>query len=210
MRRVVGCAWLLLAVTQAAGAQGRGGVPSSRADSAKVASARVSSAKVDSAKVDSAKVDSAQGDSVPLSKTNEDGQPTRMPPLPPGVTLYLIRAGDGVFHGKGHCFACHGADGEGLPNAGSALTIGLNFVPIEWWAIDSVIMLGIPEAVTRSAIAMPPRGGKSDLDTDELQAVAAYVWAISQVRGEPWPGGHRTHVDLVPAAALTGTTRNGR
>jgi mono/diheme cytochrome c family protein len=140
-----------------------------------------------------------------LSQTNEDGQPTKMPPLPRGVTLYLVRAGDGVFHGKGNCFACHGADGEGLPNAGSALTLSLNFVASELAAIDSVIMFGIPESVTRSAIAMPPRGGKSDLSTDETLAAAAYVWAISQVRGEPWPGGHQTHVDLVPAAALTGT-----
>ena len=143
-----------------------------------------------------------------LSRTNEDGQPTRMGPLLPGMTLDIIRAGDSVFHGKGHCFACHGADGEGLPNAGSAITVGLNFVPTEWQAIDSVIMLGIPEPVTRSAIAMPPRGGKSDLSTDELRAVAAYVWAISQVQGEPWPGGHRTHVNMVPAAALTGTARD--
>jgi cytochrome c5 len=148
----------------------------------------------------------AQG--PPLSKTNEDGQPTRILSLLPGMTLDFIRAGDSVFHGKGHCFACHGADGEGLPNAGSALTLGLNFVPPEWGAIDSVIMLGIPESVTRSAIAMPPRGGKSDLSTDELRAVAAYVWLISQVQGEPWPGGHRTHVNLVPAAALIGTARD--
>ena len=95
-----------------------------------------------------------------------------------------------------------------MPNAGSALTLGLNFIPTKWEAIDSVIMLGIPEAVTRSAIAMPPRGGKSDLSTDEVLAVAAYVWAISQVQGEPWPGGHRTHVNMVPAAALTGTARD--
>jgi mono/diheme cytochrome c family protein len=138
----------------------------------------------------------------------EDGQPTRMPSLPQGMTLNIIRAGDSVFHGKGHCFACHGADGEGLPNAGSALTIGLNFIPTEWQAIDSVIMLGIPEAVTRSAIAMPPRGGKSDLSTDELREVAAYVWVISQVQDEPWPGGHRTHVNMVPAAALMWTARD--
>jgi cytochrome c5 len=144
----------------------------------------------------------------PLSRTNQDGQPTRMPSLLPTMTLDIIRAGDSVFHGKGHCFACHGADGEGLPNAGSALTLGLNFVPLEWQAIDSVIMLGIPEVVTRSAIAMPPRGGKSDLSTDELREVAAYVWAISQVQDEPWPGGHRTHVNMVPAAALTGNARD--
>jgi mono/diheme cytochrome c family protein len=140
-----------------------------------------------------------------VAAQDEDGQPTRMPALPRGATLDLVRTGDGVFHGKGHCFACHGADGEGLPNAGSALTLSLNFVPTELAAIDSVITFGIPESVTRSAIAMPPRGGKSDLSTDETLAVAAYVWVISQVRDEPWPGGHRTHVDMVPAAALTGT-----
>jgi cytochrome c5 len=141
------------------------------------------------------------------SQTNEDGQPTKLPPLPSGVTLDLVRSGDSVFHGQGHCFACHGADGEGLPNAGSALTLSLNFVPTDLAAIDSVITLGIPESVTRSAIAMPPRGGKSDLTTDETRAAAAYVWLISQVRDEPWPGGHRTHAGMVPAAALTGTAR---
>jgi cytochrome c5 len=135
----------------------------------------------------------------------EEGQPTKLPPLPRGVTLDIVRSGDSVFHGKGHCFACHGADGEGLPDAGSALTLPLNFVPSEVPAIDSVIVFGLPEAVTRSAIAMPPRGGKSDLSTDETWAAAAYVWLISQVRGEPWPGGHQTHVHMVPASALTGT-----
>jgi mono/diheme cytochrome c family protein len=143
------------------------------------------------------------------AQTNEDGQPTRMPALPRGMTLDLVRTGDGVFHGKGHCFACHGADGEGLPNAGSALTLSLNYIPTELAVIDSVITFGIPESVTRSAISMPPRGGKSDLSTDETLAAAAYVWMISQVRDEPWPGGHRTHVDLVPAASLTGTAPAG-
>ena len=62
--------------------------------------------------------------------TNEEGQPPRLPALPAGMTLELIRSGDGLFHGKGDCFACHGADATGLPDAGSALTMGLNFVPI--------------------------------------------------------------------------------
>jgi mono/diheme cytochrome c family protein len=140
-----------------------------------------------------------------LAAQDEEGKPTKMPALPPDVTLSMVHAGDSVFHGKGHCFACHGAEAEGLPNAGSALTLGLNFIPTEVAAIDSVIVYGIPEPITRSAIAMPPRGGKSDLSTDEALAAAAYVWVISQVRGEPWPGGHRTHRNMVPAAALTGT-----
>lgn len=137
--------------------------------------------------------------------TNEEGQPPRLPPLPAGLTLDAIRAGDSLFHGKGHCFACHGADATGLPDAGSALTMGLNFVPAEWAPIDSVIVVGMPEAVARSAIGMPPRGGKSDLTSDETRAIAAYVWAISQTRGEPWPGGHATHAASAPPGSTTGT-----
>lgn len=135
---------------------------------------------------------------VLLSKTNEDGQPTKLPALPAGMTLDLVRRGDDLFHGKGNCFACHGADAEGMPNAGSALTLGLNFIPVEWRDIDSLIVAGIPESITRSAIVMPPRGGKSDLTDQETRAVAAYIWAISQVRGEPWPAGHPTHESPAP------------
>ena len=157
----------------------------------------------------------AQGSGV---ETNEEGQPPKLPPLPAGMSLDLIRTGDSLFHAKGNCFACHDADATGLPGAGSALTMGLNFVPIEWQPIDSLITAGIPDAITRSGIRMPPRGGKSDLTDDETRAIAAYVWAISQVRGEPWPGGHETHVHMVPPGSTTGTstarprplrTRNG-
>ena len=49
--------------------------------------------------------------------TNEEGQPRHLPPLPAGLTLDAIRAGDSLFHGKGNCFACHGADATGLPDA---------------------------------------------------------------------------------------------
>lgn len=138
--------------------------------------------------------------------TNEEGQPPALPALPPGMTLALIVAGDGLFHGKGNCFACHGADATGLPDAGSALTTGLHFIPTEWGPIDSLITAGISEAIARSAIRMPPRGGKSDLSPDDTRAVAAYVWAISQTRGEPWPGGHETHAAIVPPGSTTGTS----
>jgi mono/diheme cytochrome c family protein len=139
-------------------------------------------------------------------ETNEEGQPPKLPQLPAGMTLDLIRTGDSLFHGKGNCFACHGADATGLPDAGSALTIGLNFVPLEWRPIDSLIVAGIPDGITRSAIRMPPRGGKSDLIDDETRAIAAYVWAISQARGEPWPGGHETHAHMVPPGSTSGTS----
>jgi mono/diheme cytochrome c family protein len=132
------------------------------------------------------------------SDLNEDGQRRQLPPLPRGMTLDLIRQGDALFRGKGGCVTCHGPDGGGMPASGSGITAGLNFVPSEWAPIDSLIRVGVPEPATRSPIAMPPRGAQSNLTDEETRQVAAYVWAISQVRGEPWPGGHRSHQ---PAAA---------
>jgi hypothetical protein len=65
---------------------------------------------------------------------------------------------------------------------------------------------GLPEELTRSSIAMPPRGIHSSLNTDQVRRVAAYVWAISQTRGEPWPGGHTSHStsSVVTIARTTG------
>jgi mono/diheme cytochrome c family protein len=140
------------------------------------------------------------------AETNEEGQPPALPALPAGMTLDQIRSGDSLFHGKGNCFACHGADATGLPDAGSALTMGLYFVPMEWHPIDSLITAGIPDPLTRSAIAMPPRGGKSNLSPQETRSIAAYVWAISQTRGEPWSGGHDSHAGLIPPGSTTGTS----
>jgi mono/diheme cytochrome c family protein len=134
------------------------------------------------------------------SDLNEDGQPSRLPALPQGMTLDMIRQGDAIYRGKGGCATCHGPDGGGMPASGSGITAGLNFVPPEWGPLDSLVRVGIPEPATRSPIAMPPRGAQSNLTDTESRQVAAYVWAISQVRGEPWPGGHRTHESGAEAA----------
>ena len=66
--------------------------------------------------------------------------------------------------------------------------------------IDSLVTAGIPEAITRSPIAMPARGAQSNLTPDEVKLSAAYVCAIASVRGEPWPGGHQTHTSTVAGA----------
>ncbi|HEX6534613.1 MAG TPA: cytochrome c [Gemmatimonadaceae bacterium] len=132
-------------------------------------------------------------------------QPTTLPPLPPGMTIQTIVEGDAIYHGKGHCYVCHGLEGEGEPAAGDAITVSLNYAQKEWRDLDSLITLGIPDALTRSPIRMPGRGGKSDLTDEEIRRVAAYVWAISEVRGEPWPGGHPSHAGTAVAGATTGT-----
>ncbi len=126
--------------------------------------------------------------------TDEEGQLDALPALPEMMTLQTIRDGDAIFHRKGGCYECHGYEGEGLPKRGKTLTAGPHYVPAgDWRALDSLVAVGIRDAQTRSEIAMPARGRHSDLDVAELRAVSAYVWAISQVRGEPWSGGHAYH-----------------
>ena len=147
----------------------------------------------------------ASGGSHPTVKTHDDLQPPTLPPLPGGMSLADIVRGDSVYHGKGACFACHGLEAEGRPAAGDALTVSLTWAQYDWRSIDSLIDAGIPQTITRSPISMPPRGGRSDLTDDEVRSVAAYIWAISQTRGEPWPGGHPAHNAMAPAGADQGT-----
>lgn len=144
------------------------------------------------------------------SSTNEDLQPAQLPPLLPGMTTDILADGDRIFHGTGGCFACHGAEGEGLPAAGAPITTGLAYVPVDVKAIAALIANGLPDAYTRSPIAMPPRGARGNLTPVEIEHVAAYVWAIAQVRGEPWPGGHASHFHLIPPGSTSGTASPDR
>lgn len=143
-------------------------------------------------------------DSAPV-RTSEEHQPDHLPPLPAGMTLDLIRLGDSLFHGPGGCFVCHGVEAESRPGAGDALTVALTYVPAIWSSIDSLINHGIPDDLTRSGLSMPARGARSNLDSIQVAEVSAYVWAISQTRGEPWPGGHASHFAMVPVGASSGT-----
>lgn len=128
---------------------------------------------------------------------DDDVQPDTLPDLPHGLTVGMIVDGDAIYHGKGGCYLCHGEEATGVQQRGSAITNAILMVPVKqpggWDAVDSLILNGIPEAATRSSIGMPPRGINSNLNTDEVRRVAAYAWAISQTRGEPWPGGHSSH-----------------
>jgi cytochrome c5 len=126
--------------------------------------------------------------------TDEEGQKDSLPELMFGMTVGMIADGDRLFHGTGGCVSCHGSEAQGLPARGKTLTAGLRFLPVgQWDPIDSLILVGMPDRQTRTEIAMPPRGQYSNLNADETRSIAAYVWAISQVKGEPWPGGHSDH-----------------
>jgi glucose/arabinose dehydrogenase/mono/diheme cytochrome c family protein len=101
--------------------------------------------------------------------------------LPPGATREQVALGERIFHGEaanGTCAGCHGSDGRGTP-VGADLTQG------PWlWGDGSLdgIMKTITQGVTtpkQAGGAMPPLGGTA-LKTDEVKAVAAYVYTISR------------------------------
>lgn len=126
--------------------------------------------------------------------TDDGGQPDTLTALPENTTVEDVRNGDALFHGKGGCVNCHGSDATGLAARGSSLTGGLHLIESDdLRGIDSIIVNGISDAETRSPIAMPPRGQRTNLTTTETHALAAYVWALATTRGEPWPGGHAMH-----------------
>lgn len=93
-------------------------------------------------------------------------------------TPALIARGDSVFHGAGNCYACHGSKGEGL--------VGPSLIDAEWIhskgtpeEIAAQIMKGVPKEQAKSGMPMPPKGG-STISDDDVKAVAAYVYSLSQ------------------------------
>ena len=96
---------------------------------------------------------------------------------PAGATPVVIAQGDSIFHSKGNCYACHGANGQGA--------VGPNLTDAEWLhsdgsydAIVKQVTNGVPQAESKSGIPMPPKGGATITD-DEVKAVAAYVYSLS-------------------------------
>lgn len=96
---------------------------------------------------------------------------------PAGATPAAIAQGDSIFHGKGNCYACHGATAQGA--------VGPNLTDAEWIhsdgsydAIVKQVTAGVTKEESKSGIPMPAKGGSTITD-DEVKAVAAYVYSLS-------------------------------
>ena len=115
----------------------------------------------------------------PPEGVNPDAGSLASLPVPPGSSPDQLALGRRIFHGEvggATCAGCHGAEGTGTP-VGSALTRG------QWlWSdgspkgIAATIKNGVPQPKQHTG-AMPPYGGIK-LGDSELDAVAAYVWAL--------------------------------
>jgi mono/diheme cytochrome c family protein len=101
-------------------------------------------------------------------------------PVPKGATKAQVVLGDRIFHGHvggAACTGCHGADGGGTP-------LGPNLTNRQWlWSDGS--LNGIRSTITQGVMhpknyraPMPPLGG-AQLTSEQVSAVAAYVWALS-------------------------------
>jgi glucose/arabinose dehydrogenase len=99
---------------------------------------------------------------------------------PEGKSIEDLALGERIFRGQaagGNCTGCHGSDGGGTQ-------IGANLTDATWlWSDGSVA--GIKETVTKGVAtakqaigAMPPLGA-APLTPADVDAVSAYVWAIS-------------------------------
>jgi glucose/arabinose dehydrogenase/mono/diheme cytochrome c family protein len=101
-------------------------------------------------------------------------------PVPTGATKDEVALGDRIFHGEvadGTCAGCHGSDAKGSPQAPSLVNGNWSFGDGSLKAITQTIANGVPKPHNYSD-PMPPRGGAPLSDAD-VNAVAAYVWAIS-------------------------------
>jgi mono/diheme cytochrome c family protein len=101
-------------------------------------------------------------------------------PVPAGATKAMVALGDRIFHGQvgaATCTGCHGADAKGTP-------LGPDLTGTEWlWgdgsyaSIAKTITTGVPQP-KKYRSPMPPMGG-AQLTSDQVSALAAYIWALS-------------------------------
>ena len=126
-------------------------------------------------------------------------------PVPAGATKQMVALGERIFLGQvggATCTGCHGADAKGTP-------LGPNLTDTQWlWgdgsyaSIEKTITDGVPQP-KKYRSPMPPMGG-AQLTSDQVSALAAYIWALS----------HRSAATSSTAAprmdAVPGTRPDGR
>jgi glucose/arabinose dehydrogenase/mono/diheme cytochrome c family protein len=118
----------------------------------------------------------------PPEGTNPDAGAAAMSnlPVPEGATREMVALGERIFRGQvagAACTGCHGDSGQGTP-------LGPDLTGKKWlWSDGSYagIVKTITEGVSQPKeyrSPMPPMGG-AQLTTDQVSAVAAYIWALS-------------------------------
>jgi mono/diheme cytochrome c family protein len=125
--------------------------------------------------------------------------PTASADIPAKVNAESVQAGSELFNSRS-CVFCHAAGGRGSGRFGPDLS------DPEWLhsagdfdGIEHVIRWGVEasqmKARTPRQFEMNPAGGLS-LSQDELEALTAYVWAISRPAASPLVTGQARFIEL--------------
>jgi glucose/arabinose dehydrogenase/mono/diheme cytochrome c family protein len=111
---------------------------------------------------------------------NAGATPAANLPVPKGATQEMVALGDRIYHGRvggATCTGCHGAGATGTP-------LGPDLTDTKWlWSdgsysgIAKTITSGVPQPKEYRS-PMPPMGG-AQLSTDQVSALAAYIWGLS-------------------------------
>jgi glucose/arabinose dehydrogenase len=137
------------------------------------------SARVAAAPAPSGMIASTKAEQPPEGIHYDAGRATPDLPVPAGATHEQVVLGNRIFHGEvdgGTCSGCHGTGAIGS-------TQGPNLTTGTWmWgdgslnAIAQTIRSGVSRPKNYPG-TMPPMGG-AQLSQDDVNAVAAYVWAV--------------------------------
>ncbi len=104
-------------------------------------------------------------------------------PAPAGISPEELALGSRIFHGEaagGTCAGCHGSNAEGSPLAPSLVTSDWLRGNGSLQSIEQTVENGVPQP-KKYRDPMPPMGG-AKLSPSQVQAVAAYVWALNRQR----------------------------
>lgn len=103
------------------------------------------------------------------------------PATPAEVTPARVTLGDSLFN-NGGCMRCHGSKGVGAAN-GPALNDATwaQLATGSYDEIRALIVSGVPKEKIKGnhPNAMGARGGRMNLNDEQISAVAAYVWTLS-------------------------------
>jgi glucose/arabinose dehydrogenase/mono/diheme cytochrome c family protein len=125
-----------------------------------------------------------KADAQPPEGTNPDAAAEANLAVPEGATREMVAQGNRVFHGQegdAACVGCHGETGKGT-------VLGPSLTSSKWlWSDGSYagIKKTIAEGVAKPKqfrSPMPAMGG-TELTSEQLSAVSAYVWAIGHRAG---------------------------
>jgi glucose/arabinose dehydrogenase/mono/diheme cytochrome c family protein len=121
-----------------------------------------------------------QAQAKPPEGTHPDAGAASSLPVPSGATPEMVALGNRIYHGEvggAMCTGCHGANAAGTP-------LGPDLTAKKWlWSDGS--WQGIGKTITEG-VSMPkqyrapmPAMGGSQLSPEQVQAVAAYLWALN-------------------------------